>query len=183
MYRDKSRNNKLFDAEKSTSTFLNLMSKYRNRNRKIKNNNKCYIAKAIDEKRFELEKEEKDEQYIYKEAKNTSHIEQELINIYGTKAKAKVYDTSKMEFPMKLGKRQFFDPTKENTLQTSYSLKLYKKGFLKLPLISRQYFKYNNKPVLDISNSNNSNNKNNSNYILKTDFSFDSNKKNFLIAQ
>lgn len=177
MYSNKSRNNKLFDVEKSTSTFMNLMSKYRKRKRNMKDNDKCYIAKAIDEKRFELEKEEKDDQYIYKEAKNSSHIDQELINIYGTKAKNQVYDISKFQSPIKLGKKQFFDPTKENTLQTCYSLKLYKKGFLKLPLISQQYYKYNNKPLLTYSNSNNLNKISSSNNILNTDYSIDSNKK------
>ena len=177
----KTRNNSLFDIEKSSTTFMTLMSKYNSRKTKIKNNDKCYIAKEIDDKRFKLEKEEKDALYIYKEAKNISHINQELIYYYGKKAKDKDYNITKFQSPIKIGKQLFFDPTKDYTLQNSSSTKIMKKGMLKLPLISQNYLKYANKPLLTYNNnSNNLKNKYyyNKNYKINTDYSFDSNKIN-----
>ena len=184
LFKNSKNKNKLFDTTKSTSTFLNLMTKYHNRKNKIKDKDKCYIAKEIDVKRFQLENEEKDETYIYKEAKNISYINQELINDYGAKAKSKVYDTSKYKSPIKLGKKLFFDPTEVNNLQTSSSLKLIRKGVINLPLISKNYNKYNKKPLLTDNNSNTL--KNNSNYknIFQTnsDYSFESKKKYNIIS-
>ena len=164
--------NKLFDIEKSSTTFISLMSKYNSRKLKIKNNDKCYIAKEIDKKRFELEKEEKEDLFIFKEAKNISHINQELIFNYGTKAKTKDYNVSKFQSPIKLGKKLFFDPTKYNTLSNSLTPKI-KKGILNLPLISKNSFKHNHKPLLTYSNTNilKNKNKNKKNSTINTDSS------------
>lgn len=168
------RKNKLFDIEKSSTTFISLMSKYNNRNTKIKNKDKCYIAKEIDKKRFELEKEEKEDLFIFKEAKNISHINQELIYNYGTKAKIKEYNVSKFQSPIKLGKKLFFDPTKYSTLPNSLTPKIIKKGILNFPLISTNKYKNNNKPLLTYSNTNilKNKNKNKKNSTINTDSSF-----------
>lgn len=176
MSKNKSRNHKLFNFEKSSSTFIKLMSKYYNPKRKIIKNNRLLIAKALDEKRFELEKQEKDEHYIYKEAKDTSRINQELIDNFGMKAKNQVLNIPKFHTHIKLGKNLFFDPTKENILESSTSLKFFKKGFVKLPLITQQNFKHK-KHLLTYCNSNLVKNKINLNKIMNIDYSFDSNKK------
>lgn len=184
MSKIKSLNNKLFDFDKSTSTFMHLMAKYRRQKKKIKSNDKMYIAKAIDKKRHELEIEEKDDMYIYREAKNTAHINQELINKYGKKAKTQSYDISKFETPIKLGKQKFFDPTKENYLKSNELKTIKEKGIIKLPLISEKYFN-KNKRLLTYINSNmsrntiNRSNKYSKDTMLKNagkDFSFESNK-------
>lgn len=150
------KNNKLFDVEKSTSTFMHLMTKYRNQKKRKKNNDGMYIVKAIDDKRHQLEREEKDNMYIYKEAKNTAHINQELINKYGVKAKTKSYDESNFQTPMKLGKKKFFDPTKEDYLKPSTSLKRLKdKDVIQLPLIYKSNFDYNQLTLLTYNNPRN----------------------------
>ena len=184
MHKDNSRNNKnkLFDVEKSTRTFMYLMSKYRNQKRKIKEskNNRGYIIKTIDDKKRELEREEKEEIFIYKEAKNTAYINQELLNSFGIKAKSKEYDTSKIHAPLKLGKKKFFDPT-QNNIKSNSSTKLLKKGYIELPLIPKSILNYNKKPLLTYNNSINYKTiKNNSNKNIIpafTDYSIDSNKK------
>ena len=174
----KTPNNSLFDIEKSSTTFMNLMSKYKSHKRKMQNSDKCYIAKEIDEKRYKLEKEEKDEIYIYKETKNISYINQELIYNYGKKAKEKSYNASKFQLPIKIGKQLFFDPTKDYTLQNSLSTKIMKKGILKLPLISQNYIKYYKKPLLTYNNSKIfKKNDYKKSFKINTDYSFDSNKK------
>ena len=150
------KNNKLFDVEKSTSTFMYLMTKYRNQKKKKKNTDGMYIVKAIDDKRHQLERDEKDNMYIYKEAKNTAHINQELINMYGVKAKTQAYDVSNFQTPMKLGKKKFFDPTKEDYLKPSTSLKkLQNKGVIQLPLIYNSKLNFNQFPLLTYNNSRN----------------------------
>ena len=157
--------NKLFDIEKSSSTFISLMAKYRKQKRKIKNenNNRCYIVKVIDDKKHELEREEKDDIYIYKEAKNAAHINQELLLNYGIKAKTKSYDTSKIQTHLKLGRKKFFDPT-QNNLRSNLSTKILKKGYINLPVISQKMFLYRQKPILTYSNSNYSKLTKNKNY-------------------
>jgi hypothetical protein len=176
-------NNRLFDITKSSSTFMNLMLKYNNnRKNRMRNKGKGIVAKAIDEKKFKLEQEEKDGAYIYKEAKNISHINQELINTYGIKAKSQIYDTSKFSPPIKIGKKQFFDPTAQYNLQNSASSKILTKGIINLPLISKDYAKYNKKSFMTLSNPKIIKRNNNSNNIFKnikanTDYSFESNKK------
>ena len=175
--------NRLFDITKSSSTFMNLMLKYNNnRKNRMRNKGKGIVAKAIDEKKFKLEQEEKDGAYIYKEAKNISHINQELINTYGVKAKSKLYDTSKFAPPIKIGKKLFFDPTNQYNLQNSASLKILRKGIINLPLITKDYAKYYKKPLMTLSNPKIIKRNNNSNNIFKniqanTEYSFDSNKK------
>ena len=155
------KNNKLFDVEKSTSTFIYLMTKYRNQKKKKKNNDGMYIVKAIDDKRHQLERDEKDNMYIYKEAKNTAYINQELINKYGVKAKTQAYDVSTFQTPMKLGKKKFFDPTKEDYLKPSNSLnKLKDKGMIQLPLIYNSKLNFNQFPLLTYNNSSNLNKNN-----------------------
>ena len=155
------KNNKLFDVEKSTSTFIYLMTKYRNQKKKKKNNDGMYIVKAIDDKRHQLERDEKDNMYIYKEAKNTAHINQELINKYGVKAKTKAYDVSNFQTPMKLGKKKFFDPTKEDYLKPSTSLKKFNnKDMIQLPLIYNSHLNFNKFPLLTYDNSRKTNKNN-----------------------
>ena len=155
------KNNKLFDVEKSTSTFMYLMTKYRNQKKKKKNNDGMYIVKAIDDKRHQLERDEKDNMYIYKEAKNTAHINQELINKYGVKAKTKAYDVSNFQTPMKLGKKKFFDPTKEDYLKPSTSLKKFNnKDMIQLPLIYNSHLNFNKFPLLTYDNSRKTNKNN-----------------------
>ena len=161
------KNNKLFDVEKSTSTFMYLMTKYRNQKKKKKNNDGMYIVKAIDDKRHQLERDEKDNMYIYKEAKNTAHINQELINKYGVKAKTKAYDVSNFQTPMKLGKKKFFDPTKEDYLKPSTSLKKFNnKDMIQLPLIYNSHLNFNKFPLLTYDNSRKTN-KNNPNVLFR----------------
>ena len=137
MSKNKIKNNKLFNIDKSTSTFLKLMSKYHKQMKKMKNNkDKCYIVKAIDDKRYQIENEEKDDIYIYKEAKNAAYINQELLNTYGIKAKNKSYDISNFQTPMKLVKKKFFDPTKQEFQKTK---KIKCKGLINLPFITPNY--------------------------------------------
>ena len=155
------KNNKLFDVEKSSSTFIYLMTKYRNQKKKKNNNDGMYIVKAIDDKRHQLERDEKDNIYIFKEAKNTAHINQELINKYGVKAKTQAYDVSNFQTPMKLGKKKFFDPTKEDYLKPSASLnKLKNKDMIQLPLIYNSKLNFNQIPLLTYNNSSNLNKNN-----------------------
>ena len=155
------KNNKLFDVEKSTSTFMYLMTKYRNQKKKKKNNDGMYIVKAIDDKRHQLERDEKDNMYIYKEAKNTAYINQELINKYGVKAKTQAYDVSNFQTPMKLGKKKFFDPTKEDYLKPSTSLKKFNnKDMIQLPLIYNSHLNFNKFPLLTYDNSRKTNKNN-----------------------
>ena len=176
MSKFESRNNKLFNLGKYSSTFIKIMTKYHNPKKKIMKNNKFLIAKALDEKRFELERQEKDEQYLYKEAKNTSKINQELIENFGIKAKKQVIDIPKFHTHIKLDKNLFFDPRKKNFLQNSTSVKYYKKGFLNLPLITQENSKHKKK-LLTYNNSNIFKTKINLKKYINTDNSFDSNKK------
>ena len=174
------RNTTLFDIKKATPTFLDLMIKYRKRNKMVRNPNKNYIIRKIDAKRQELEKEEKDTLFIYKEAKNMAKLEKELINTYGVKAKAQVYDTSKMETPFKLNKRYFFEPTELDTLENN-KLPPVKKGILQLPLITENGSFLNKKQLLTLCNmtslkKSSDININSQNTLMNTERSVESNK-------
>ena len=102
-------NKNLFDTRNSSLTFMKIMQKYKNRKNEKILTNEGYISKAIEEKREKLEFEEKDNMYIYKEAKNIANMNQLLINLYGNKAKKRFYDISKYFSPIKLDKKLFFE--------------------------------------------------------------------------
>jgi hypothetical protein len=137
------------------------------------------MAKIIDNKRHELENQEKDNIYIFKETKNTAHINQQLINEYGQKAKNRSYDVSKYRPSVRIGKMKFFDPTDENYKKLSETKKLKNKGFLKLPIIS-EYASYDKKPLLTYNNSNIVKNKIKVNKLQKKEKIFQKNiKKQF----
>ena len=87
---------KLFDCRNSSSIFYKMMKKYHQRNKNPILSNKGYIAYAIEQKRQKLQFEEKDDMYIYKEAKNIANTNELLLNLYGNKAKKRFYDISKL---------------------------------------------------------------------------------------
>ena len=147
-------NKNLFDTRNSSLTFMKIMQKYKNRKKEKILTNEGYISKAIEEKREKLEFEEKDNMYIYKEAKNIANMNQLLINLYGNKAKKRFYDISKYFSPIKLDKKLFFESNNNKEKKEKYNLDsniLNKKGMMKLPLISRNDL-YINK--IDANNKN-----------------------------
>ena len=146
--------------EKTTPTFLHLMSKYQNHRRNISCNDQKFIIRALEEKRKEVEDKENDNGYIYKEVKAQAELNKELLYSYGTKAKSRLYDLSKFQTRVKFDRKKFFDPTKDS--ESLKKLKL--KGVVQLPLISTDY-DYINKPIL-IYDKTNINKKINTGYIF-----------------
>ena len=157
------KNEKLFDCRNSSSIFSKIMKKYYNRNNNVFLNNKGYIAYAIEQKREKLQFEEKDNMYIYKEAKNIANSNELLLELYGNKAKKRFYDISKLLTPIKLDRKLFFVDKKEeknnkNNLDDNF---INKKGIMKLPLIDKNYLcdkikeSKSTKKFLTIENMNN----------------------------
>ena len=140
------KNEKLFNCRNSSSIFCKIMKKYYNRNNNIFLTNKGYIAYAIEQKREKIQLEEKDNMYIYKEAKNIANSNELLLELYGNKAKKRFYDISKLLTPIKLDRKLFFDSDKKeekndknknkNNLDDNF---INRKGFMKLPLIHKNY--------------------------------------------
>jgi hypothetical protein len=144
------RSTKLFDVRNSSSMFIRIMKKYKKKNKNIFLNNKGYITHAIEEKREKLQLEEKDDMYIYKETKNIANMNELLINLYGNKAKKRVYDISKVFSPIKLDRKLFFPIEKNDEKDNNDKINLTekyinKKGFMKLPLIFKNIISYNEK--------------------------------------
>ena len=138
------KNDKIFDCRKASSTFYKIMKKYNKRNKNKILDNKGSIANAIEEKRDKLQFEEKDDMYIYKEAKNVANMNEVLLGLYGNKAKKRYYDISKIVSPIKLERRLFFPQNKKeekNIEDKNYLTGQYfnMKGFMKLPLIFKNF--------------------------------------------
>ena len=138
------KNEKLFDCRNASSIFSKIMKKYYNRNNNVFLNNKGYIAYAIEQKREKLQFEEKDNMYIYKEAKNIANSNELLLELYGNKAKKRFYDISKLLTPIKLDRKLFFSPNKKEEKNNRNKDNLddnfiNKKGFMKLPIIDKDY--------------------------------------------
>lgn len=133
---------KLFDCRNSSSIFYKIMKRYHQRNNNPILSNKGYIAYAIEQKRQKLQLEEKDDMYIYKEAKNIANTNELLLNLYGNKAKKRFYDISKLMNPIKLDRKLFFVPGKkeekssENKKNKAVNY-INKNGYMKLPLIDK----------------------------------------------
>ena len=144
------KNGKLFDVKNASSMFIIIMKKYKKKTKNMFLNNKGYITHAVEEKREKLQLEEKDNMYIYKETKNIANYHELLLNLYGNKAKKRVYDVSKILSPIKLDKKLFFPPDKndekdnndKNNITDKY---INKKGFMKLPLIFKDITSYKEK--------------------------------------
>lgn len=179
-------NSKLFDFDRSTSTFIQLMMKYHKQKKQLQGNDKLYMAKIVYNKLHELEMNEKENMYIYRETKNAARINQELINEYGKKAKNHSYDVSKYKANnKKIGKITFFDPTDETYKILNETKKSRNKGFIKLPLIS-EYELFEKKPMLTYNNTNFNRTRIKKNILQKkekllkinnkNDFSFERNK-------
>ena len=157
---------KLFDCRNSSSIFYKIMKKYHQRNKNVFLTNKGYIAYAIEQKREKVQLEEKDDMYIYKEAKNIANNNELLLELYGNKAKKRFYDITKFLEPIKLDRKLFFvsDKKEENNNGTKNDFAINcinKKGIMKLPLIYKNFF-YNKtkenkstKNLITIENTNN----------------------------
>ena len=160
------KNDKIFDCRKASSTFDKIMKKYNKRNKNKILDNKGSIANAIEEKRDKLQFEEKDDMYIYKEAKNIANYNELLLELYGNKAKKRFYDISKFSEPIKLDRKLFFVSDKKeetnNKNKNDFAVNfINKKGIMKLPLIYKNFF-YNKtrenkttKNFITIENTNN----------------------------
>ena len=157
---------KLFDCRNSSSIFYKIMKKYHKRDKNVFLSNKGYIAYAIEQKREKLQFEEKDDMYIYKEAKNIANYNELLLELYGNKAKKRFYDISKFSEPIKLDRKLFFVSDKKeetnNENKNDFAVNfINKKGIMKLPLIYKNFF-YNKtrenkttKNFITIENTNN----------------------------
>ena len=109
--------NSYINFTNTTSTFKNLINKYR---KKIKEehakNDKNFIQKKIHAKLQEIERDEQDKDYIISEVRRNAQINREILYTFGNKALNHIDEIKKINISSKLDKSYFYEPDKDSDL-------------------------------------------------------------------
>ena len=109
--------NSYINFTNTTSTFKNLINKYR---KKIKEehakNDKNFIQKKIHSKLQEIERDEQDKDYIISEVRRNAQINREILYTFGNKALNHIDEFKKINVSSKLDKSYFYEPDKDSDL-------------------------------------------------------------------
>ena len=188
--------NSYINFTNTTSTFKNLINKYR---KKIKEeqakNDKNFIQKRIHAKLQEIERDEQDKDYIISEVRRNAQINREILYTFGNKVLNHIDEFNKFKISSKLDKSHFYEPDKENDLNDishymskNYTIKTRNTHdrFISLPKITKnKHFNYSENKSFHNSTSINKrteysvSKKNN----YSTDSTFRNNNKNNNIYQ
>ena len=120
----------IYDLENASNTFQKLMGKYKKAKYSYKKEPKNIIS-IIEKARIKAERLETENEFMMKELKKNIRLEQELIALYGPRAKKHYYEIDKNKFNSKINKYDFFTPkeikrlkeTKRNSLKSIKSKK------------------------------------------------------------
>ena len=100
----------LYDIEKASNTFQKIITRYRKKKYHFHKKPMDMVG-LIEKARFKAEKLETHQEFMMKELKNNIRIEQELIALFGPRAKKHYNELSNKKFNSKINKYDFFTPT------------------------------------------------------------------------
>lgn len=105
----KKRDFKFYDLENASSAFQKIINRYHRRKKKSKNKVKN-IAAFIERAKVSAEKFETENEYMLKELRRDIKIDQELVALFGQRAKKHYSEFSNKRFKLKVNKLDFFTP-------------------------------------------------------------------------
>jgi hypothetical protein len=109
--------NSYINFSNTTSTFKNLINKYRKKSKEGQaKNDKNFIQKKIHAKLQEIERNEQDKDYIISEVRRNAQINREILYSFGSKALNHIDEIKKINVSKKLDKSFFYEPDKESDL-------------------------------------------------------------------
>jgi hypothetical protein len=100
---------RFYDIENASSTFQKIINRYHRRKKKSKNKAKN-IAAFIERAKIAAEKFETENEYMLKELRRDIKIDQELVALFGQRAKKHYSEFSNKRFKLKVNKLDFFTP-------------------------------------------------------------------------
>ena len=111
---NKSKKSNLNISPNSTNTFKNMILKYHKYNStKKKLNNKKDFLRTIQKKIYQLDIEEEEREYMFKEVKRQANINREILYNFGPKFINHYDEAQNVKFPVKIEKSKFFNPLKD----------------------------------------------------------------------
>ena len=109
--------NSYINFSNTTSTFKNLINKYRKKRKEEQaKNDKNFIQKKIHAKLQEIERNEQDKDYIISEVRRNAQINREILYSFGNKALNHIGEFNKIHVSSKLDKSYFYEPDKDSDL-------------------------------------------------------------------
>ena len=100
---------RFYDIENASATFQKIINRYHKRKKKSKNKAKNIVA-FIERAKISAERFETDNEYMLKELRRDIKIDQELVALFGQRAKKHYSDFSNKRFKLKVNKLDFFTP-------------------------------------------------------------------------
>jgi hypothetical protein len=100
---------RFYDIENASYTFQKIINRYHRRKKKSKNKAKNIVA-FIERAKIAAEKFETENEYMLKELRKDIKIDQELVALFGQRAKKHYSEFSNQRFKLKVNKLDFFTP-------------------------------------------------------------------------
>ena len=100
---------KFYEIENASSTFQKIISKYRSKKVQVKNKPKNILA-FIERAKFKAENLETESEYMMKELRRDIKLDQELVALFGPRAKKHYNEVNTTKFNSKINKYDFFTP-------------------------------------------------------------------------
>ncbi len=98
-----------YDLDNASYTFQKIINRYHRRKKKSKNKAKNIVA-FIERAKISAEKFETENEYMLKELRRDIKIDQELLALFGQRAKKHYSEYSNKRFKLKVNKLDFFTP-------------------------------------------------------------------------
>ena len=136
----------------TTSTFRKIINKYHMKKNNLDKHNKKLLLKKIEAKIQELEKDEKENDFIVSEVRRNAQINKEMLYSFGTKVLNHLDEMKTLNVTSKIDRAKFFEIDNEDNLYQSIdnnrknkSLKTkYNNKIIKFPKINVKRIKINN---------------------------------------
>ena len=131
---------KLYDIDKASYALQKIMTKYQKKKLHLEKQPKT-IAAFIEKARFKAERLETDKEYMMKELKNEIKLEQELVALFGSRAKKHYNELDNRKFTSKINKYDFFTPKEIKNIKQLKKNNINKTENESKPILTKIVFK------------------------------------------
>ena len=137
----------------TTSTFRKIINKYHMKKKNVDKHNKKLLLKKIEAKIQELEKDEKENDFIVSEVRRNAQINKEMLYSFGTKVLNHLDEMKTLNITSKIDRAKFFEIDNEDNLfqsidnsrrNKSLKTKYNHDKIIKFPKINMKRIKINN---------------------------------------
>lgn len=136
----KIKNFKFYDIENASSTFQKIITKYQAKKVLVKKQPKNILA-FIEKAKFKAENLETENEYMMKELRRDIKLDQELVNLFGQRAKKHYNELNTKKFKSKINKFDFFTPKEIIKIEEEKKEMLNNSQVRTLPNLSHIIFK------------------------------------------